>query len=163
MVDVEMAEYVIGKITGMTDPDQTCNALYRAVCEYVESHAEVFYSWAGTFSGAPDPVTLIDATIKTAGEFRPVETDTPETTQAALNGVWNANAATWMVMWPPGFVLSTTMIIPSISFKFSYATEQLPAVTSFCSDIIQGIKNATPVATGIHGTFTGAASFIKII
>ena len=163
MVDVEMANYVIGRVKDLYEPNETCNVFYQAACEYIESHAQVIYAWAGTLDGAPDPIILINSTIKTAGRLTPVGTDTPEATISAWSSVWNANAATWMVIWPPGFALTPAFIIPTINFTLSGATEQFPAITHVCREIINGIKKATPAATGSHIAYTGAASFTEIL
>ena len=163
MVAEEMAQAVINNVKGCNEPTDTNNKLYKAVCDYVESHADVIYSWAGTLSGVPDPVVTIKATIKTAGNLVPTGATTPESAMSAWSTMWNTNAATWMVVWPSGFALSPAFIIPTINFTLSGATEQLPAITHICQEIINGIKKATPSASGSHVAYTGVASFTEIL
>ena len=163
MVASEMAQAVINRVRGCDEPVDTNNKVYEAVCNYIESHAEIIYSWAGTLSGAPDPVVTIKATIKTAGNLVPTGATTPESAMSAWSSMWNSNMMTWKIVWPSGFTLSPVLILPTIKFTLSYATDQLSAVTHICREIINGIKKATPSASGSHGAFTGVASFTKVL
>jgi hypothetical protein len=163
MVAEEMAQAIIDNVRGCNEPMDTNNKLYRAICDYIESHAQVIYAWAGTLDGVPDPIIIVNATIKTFGSLTPTGATTPESAMAAWSTMWNANAATWMVVWPPDFVLTPAFIIPTINFTLSGATEQFPAITHVCREIINGIKMATPVATGSHIVYTGVASFTEIL
>ena len=70
---------------------------------------------------------------------------------------------TWRIVWPAGFTLSPAFIIPTINITPSMATEQQSAMLSVCSQIIAGLKQATPTASGNHVAFTGIASFTQII
>ena len=79
-----------------------------------------------------------------------------------------SSVARWMVKFPTGFLLTPCFFIPSIFITTSQKNNQFDAINSLSSDIIDGIKNTlpfpvTPVATGTHGAFTGAATFTSLL
>jgi hypothetical protein len=43
------------------------------------------------------------------------------------------------------------------------ADNQQSAMTHICQEIINGLKAATPVASGSHAAYTGVASFTQLI
>lgn len=160
-----MANQIIGEIDQCTDPVQANNGFYKGICDYVESNAQVFYSWvaANPSSGSPDPIVVIEAKLKTTGSLSPSGATDTSSALAALSSVLNANAALWTVEWPSGFSLSPAFDIPTINLTASGATDRQAALEHICQEIINGIKQATPSAVGSHSAFVGAATFTKII
>ena len=55
MVANAMASSIISEVQGCTDPVDANNKFYKALCDYVEANAQVFYSWVA-FS--PPPASL---------------------------------------------------------------------------------------------------------
>ena len=134
------------------------------MCDYVEGNAQVFYSWSAVnSSGTPDPQVVIEATIKTTGSLSPSGATTCEAAMAQFSADLNRNASLWQIVWPTGFSLSPSFVIPTINITPSMATEQQSAMLSVCSQIIAGLKQATPTASGNHAAFTGMASFTQLI
>ena len=161
-----MASAIISRISGSTDAVDANNKFYSALCEYVEGNAEAYYSWSAALTSTPytpDPQVIIKATIKTTGSLSPSGATTCETALSIFSADLNRNAALWQVVWPAGFSLSPAFVIPTINITPSLATEQQSAMISVCSQIIDGIKQATQSATGSHVSFVGLASFSRII
>lgn len=148
-------------VSGMTDYSGARKSFWSALQSYFKDNAEVTYSWTGANSEGPDPVKVIDATL--------------DTSPGQLSGaVWKDNALTsfasslnteiakWRVSWPAGWSLSPALVIPNISLSFSNLTDQDSAFLHICSEIITGVKNATPEASGSHGGYAGGATFVSI-
>ena len=159
-----MASTIIGRISGSTDAYDANSKFYSALCDYVEGNAEVYYGWAATNSmGSPDPQVIIKATIKTTGSLSPNGATTCESALSLFSADLNQNASQWQIVWPAGFSLSPAFVIPNINITPSMATEQQSAMLAVCTQIIAGIKQATPTAPGTHFSYTGTASFTQII
>ena len=168
MNPVSMAESIIEAISGIDVPDAAMNTFYTALCIYVETNAEVFYSWSATNPFAvPDPVTLLECKIKTTGFLVPSGMSTPREALDELSAKLNINASMWKVVWPPEFSISPAFIIPTIHITPSMKDTQLDAWVAVCTQIIEGIKKATPgPLSGEHEEYkipTPGASFIKIL
>lgn len=152
-----MANHIMSSLQGLTDAGQAMNAFYSALCQYVESNAEVLYSWSATTpppTSAPDPMVMLRCTIKTSGTLTPSGATDPGAAMSMFSAALNQNAALWTVVWPSGFVLTPAFIIPSIVLTPSGATDMNSAWLSVAGQIIAGLKAATPTAVGTHGTFT---------
>ena len=166
MVANAMASSIISEVQGCTDPVDANNKFYKALCNYVEANAQVFYSWVA-FSpppaSLPDPMVVIQATIKTSGSLSPSGETTPEGAMARFSADLNKNAASWQISWPTGFSLIPALVIPTITITPSMADNQQDAWVSVCSQIISGLKLATPTAAGSHSSFTGTATFTQLI
>ena len=159
-----MASAIISNIGQSSDPADANNKFYKALCDYVEANAQVFYAWAATNpSGTPDPQVVIQATIKTSGSLSPSGATDCASALAAFSATLNANAALWQVTWPPGFALSPAFVIPTINITPSMADNQQDAMNAICAQIIAGLKLATPAASGSHSAFVGAATFTSIV
>lgn len=165
-----MASYIISSLSGVNDPREANNKFYRALCEYVEGNAEVYYSWSATTppsSSTPDPQTILRCSIKTSGSLSPSGETTPEGALNKFSEDLNMNARSWRIIWPFGFVISPAFIIPTIKVTPSKADNQRDAWLSVCREIINGLKSATPgPLPGTHGGFTvptPGAIFTKII
>ena len=166
LIASSMANFIISNIYQVTDATEANSKFYKALCDYVEANAQVFYSWTAALTSTPftpDPMVIIQATIKTAGTLTPSGANEPGSALSIFSANLNANAATWMITWPPGFSLSPAFIIPTINITPSMATEQQSAMIHVCQEIIDGIKKATPVASGSHASFVGVASFTQIL
>ena len=143
--------------------------MWQAICDYVSANAQVMYSWVGLQPSVPapipDPTVMLTCTIQTGGSLTPSGQNTAAGAFAALTAAMNANCATWMIIWPPGFALSPAFVMPTISLSPSGATDQMSAMIMLSTQIIAGLKMATPMASGTHGGFIGSpgASFISII
>ena len=154
-----MANAMISELKNETQHVSAINKFYLAICKYVEANMEVYYSWHGILTStpfSPDPITEIKATIKTdMGSFDPFTgaENNGDTALSILSIALNAKAATWYVIWPPTFAISPAFIIPTINLTLSGATEQLPALEHICDEIINGIKQATPIIGGNHFSF----------
>ena len=60
-----MASAIISSVSGSTDAYDANSKFYKALCDYVEGNAQVFYSWSAVNpSGSPDPQVIIEAKIK---------------------------------------------------------------------------------------------------
>lgn len=164
-----MASYIIGQLQGIDNAANAINTFYSALCSYVESNMEVIYSWSATTpppTSTPDPMVVLNCKVKTTGSMAPSGIDNPGGALAAFSADLNRNAALWTVIWPAGFTLTPALIIPSISISASGATDMNSAWLSVCSEIIAGLKAATPIATGAHGGFsvpTPGATFTQIL
>lgn len=161
-----MASAIISSVSGCTDANDANFRFYRALCNYIEGNAQVYYSWTAALPSppnTPDPMTVIQATIKTSGSLSPSGATTCEAAMSRFSADLNRNAMTWRIVWPAGFTLSPAFIIPTINITPSMATEQQSAMLSVCSQIIAGLKQATPTASGNHAAFIGMASFTQII
>lgn len=159
-----MASAIISSVSGSTDAYDANSKFYKALCDYVEGNAQVFYSWSAINpSGSPDPMVIIKATIKTTGSLSPNGATTCEAALAQFSADLNRNAALWQIVWPAGFSLSPAFVIPTINITPSMATEQQSAMLAVCTQIIAGLKQATPTAAGTHAAFTGTATFTQLI
>jgi hypothetical protein len=159
-----MASAIISSISGSTDAYDANNKFYKALCDYVEGNAQVFYSWAAVNpSGSPDPQVIIEAKIKTTGSLSPNGATTCEAALAQFSADLNRNAAMWSIVWPAGFGLSPAFVIPTINITPSMATEQQSAMLSVCTQIISGLKQATQTAAGAHTAYVGTATFTQLI
>ncbi len=161
-----MASAIISKVSGSTDAYDANNKFYSALCDYVEGNAEVYYGWTAFLTSmpySPDPQTIIKATIKTTGSLSPNGATTCESALSMFSADLNRNAAMWSIVWPTGFSLSPAFVIPTINITPSMATEQQSAMIAVCTQIIAGIKQATPTASGTHISYAGTASFTQII
>lgn len=169
MIPNAMANQIISSLSGCDKPDDAINKFWKAVCDYVSANAQVMYSWIGLQPSVPvpipDPTVMLTCTIQTGGSLTPSGQNTAAGAFAALTAAMNANCATWMIIWPPGFALSPAFVMPTISLSLSGATDQMSAMVMLSTQIIAGLKMATPMASGTHGGFIGSpgASFISII
>lgn len=157
MTPSAMANFIIGQIQGIDKADQAINTFYSALCQYVETNMQVLYSWSATMPppvSTPDPMVLLDCKVKTTGSMTPSGANTPEAANQMFSAVLNQNAALWTVVWPAGFALTPAFIIPTISITPSGATDMNSAWLAVATQIIAGLKAATPTATGVHGSFT---------
>ena len=146
--------------------------MWSAICSYVQANAQVLYSWTAVSASVPptpDPMVVITATINTAPgsvlSLPGIELAKDATTALGiLSAGMNMAAATWMIQWPPGFLLSPCFVIPSIVLTPSMLSSQVPALTFLCTQIIAGIKLATPGTGGNHlGIYNGAGVFTSIL
>ena len=161
-----MASKIIESVYNCTDAYDANNRFYKALCEYVEENAQVTYSWIAFLTStpySPDPQTIIEAKIKTTGYLRPNGATTCETALAQFSADLNRNAALWQIIFPSGFSLTPALVIPTINITPSMATEQRSAMISVCAQIIEGLKLATQSASGIHGPYSGNATFTQLI
>ena len=161
-----MASAIISSVSGSTDAYDANSKFYKALCDYVEGNAEVYYSWSAALTSppfTPDPMVIIKATIKTTGSLSPNGATTCETALSMFSADLNRNAALWQIIFPAGFTLTPAFVIPTINITPSMATEQQSAMIAVCTQIIAGIKQATPTASGSHISFVGIASFTQII
>jgi hypothetical protein len=159
-----MANAIISSISQSDNASDANNKFYKALCDYVEGNAQVFYSWAAVNpSGSPDPQVIIEATIKTTGSLSPNGATTPAAALSLFSADLNRNAFLWQIVWPTGFALSPAFVIPTINITPSMATEQQSAMIAVCTQIIAEIKQATPTASGTHISYAGTASFTQII
>lgn len=166
MVASAMASSIIGNINQSSDAADANNKFYKALCDYVEANAQVFYAWSAVSpppASTPDPMVVIQATIKTSGSLSPSGATECSAALAAFAATLNANAAIWQVVWPAGFALTPAFVIPTIVFTPSMVDNQQSAMTHICQEIINGLKAATPVASGSHAAYTGVASFTQLI
>mgnify|MGYP007036989502 FL=1 len=165
-----MASSIISALSGCKDPGDANNKFYKALCDYVEGNAEVYYSWSATTpppSSSPDPMVTLKCTIKTSGSLSPSGETTPEGALAKFSADLNSNASRWQVVWPSGFSISPALIIPTINVTPSMKDNQKDAWESVCQEIINGLKMATPgPLPGTHGGFsipTPGAIFTQIL
>ena len=159
-----MASAIISSVSGSTDAYDANSKFYKALCDYVEGNAQVFYSWSAVNpSGSPDPQVIIEAKIKTTGSLSPNGATTCDTALAQFSADLNRNASSWQIVWPAGFGLSPAFVIPTINIIPSMATEQQSAMLSVCTQIIAGLKQATQTAAGAHAAYVGTATFTQLI
>jgi hypothetical protein len=159
-----MANAIISSISQSDNASDANNKFYKALCDYVEGNAQVFYSWAAVNpSGSPDPQVIIEATIKTTGSLSPNGATTCDAALAQFSADLNRNASLWQIVWPAGFGLSPAFVIPTINITPSMATEQQSAMVAVCTQIIAGLKLATPSAAGTHAAYAGTATFTQLI
>jgi len=160
----DMANHIISAMgNNIDDPGEANSSFYSALCDYIEDKAEVIYMWTAVDpTGSPDPTQKVTCKIKTSGSLSPSGATDCGSALAAFAGALNSNASTWLCEWPAGFAISPTLIIPSIVFTASKATERGPAITHICQEIINGLIAATLNPGGTHGSYTGTATFIKI-
>ena len=159
-----MASAIINSVGQSTDAADANSKFYKALCDYVEGNAQVFYGWAAVNpSGTPDPQVIIEATIKTTGSLSPSGATTCEAAMAQFSADLNRNAAMWSIVWPAGFTLSPAFVIPTINITPSMATDQQSAMIAVCAQIIAGLKLATPSAAGTHADYAGTATFTQLI
>lgn len=166
MTPSAMASYIIGQLQGMTDPAIANTTLANAISSYVMSNAEVMYAWSAVSpppASTPDPMVIIKATVTGSLTLTPSGATTAEAANLAFSNTLNTGFATWTVVWPPGFALTPAFLIPTISITPSQATDMNSAWLAVCTQIIAGLVAATPAASGAHGSYTGAASFTKIL
>ena len=160
-----MANFIISQIQGMTDPGAANNAFYSALCTYVEANMDVTYAWTGALTSPPftkDPMTVLSCKVKTSGTLTPSGATNPGDALSMFSAILNQNAALWTVIWPVGFTLTPAFIIPTITITPSGATDMNSAWLAVATQIIAGLKSATPAATGSHASFVGAAAFSEI-
>lgn len=159
-----MASAIISSVSGSTDAYDANSKFYKALCDYVEGNAQVFYGWAAVnSSGTPDPQVIIEAKIKTTGSLSPNGATTCEAAMAQFSADLNRNASLWQIVWPAGFSLSPAFVIPTINITSSMATDQQSAMLAVCTQIIAGLKKATQTAAGSHAAYTGTATFTQLI
>jgi len=166
MVASAMASSIIGSINQSSDPTDANNKFYKGLCDYVEANAQVFYAWSAALPSppnTPDSTVVIQAKIKTSGSLSPSGATDCASALSAFASTLNANASLWVIQWPTGFALSPAFVIPTITFTPSMADNQQSAMTHICQEIINGLKKATPTASGSHGSFIGVASFTSIL
>lgn len=161
-----MANAIIGSINKSSDAKEANNSFYKALCDYVEENAEVYYSWTAFLTStpySPDPTVMIQPKIKTTGSLSPSGATDCNSAMSIFSADLNRNAAQWQIVWPAGFSLSPAFVIPTVNITPSMATNQQDAMKAVCSQIIAGIKAATPSAGGTHGPYAGSATFIQIL
>lgn len=148
-------------VSGMTNYSEARQAFWSALQDYFKDNAEVTYSWAGASPDGPDPIVVINATLDTSpGQLSGAVWD--EDALKALSDSLNTEIAKWKVSWPTGWSLSPALVIPNISLSFSNLTDQDSAFLHICSEIIAGVTQATPEASGSHGGYAGGATFTSI-
>lgn len=166
MIASAMASSIINNINQSSDATDANNKFYKSLCDYVETNAQVFYTWSAALPSFPntlDPQVVIEAKIKTSGSLFPSGATDCASALAIFATTLNANAALWQIIFPVGFSLSPAFIIPTIVFTPSMADNQKSAMTYICQEIIDGLKLATPVSSGTHISYVGTASFTQLI
>jgi len=164
MVSNAMASSIISNVQGKDNASAANNAFYEALCDYVEQNAMVIYAWVGVNPmGVPDPQVVLNCKIKTSGSLSPSGATDCNSALSIFSANLNNNAAQWQVQWPEGFSLSPAFVIPTIVITPSMATDMNAAWNAVCSQIIAGLKSATPSSSGSHGAFTGTATFTSLI
>jgi hypothetical protein len=147
--------------------------MWNAICNYVESNAEVLYSWIAYSTTVPpvqDTTVIINAKIDTTNG-RNITLDGIENATNAegalsiISDGMNEAISKWVVSWPIGFTLSVCNIIPDIELTPSKKSDQKGALEFLCSQIINdGISKATLGTAGNHlGIYNGAGSFTSIL
>lgn len=146
--------------------------MWNAICNYVELNAQVLYSWVAVSASVPptpDPMVVVPATINTAPgrilSLPGIELARDATSALAIiSAGMNLAAATWMINFPIGFLVSPCFVIPTIVLTPSMLNEQDLALNFLCTQIIMGIKAATPAMAGSHlGIYTGGGVFTSIL
>ena len=164
MVPSALASKIMSDTSKITDPSTALNTLWSAICEYIQSNAVVTYSWAATDVKAnPDPVVIWAGTLATGGQLSLSGLSVPSAAMSEMSSQMNVQAATWRVVPASGFSLSPGLVIPSIALSLSGVASREAAINHLASEIIDGIKAATPALTGTHGAFTGVATFVSIL
>jgi hypothetical protein len=164
MVPNAMASSIVSKVKDIDKASDANDAFYKALCDYVEQNAMAIYAWVGVGPmGVPDPQVVLNCKIKTSGSLSPSGASDCNAALSTLSSNLNANAALWQVQWPAGFSLSPAFVIPTIVITPSMATEMNAAWNAVCSQIIAGLKLATPAAAGSHAAFTGTATFTSLV
>ena len=170
MNSTDMANYIQDAINEISDPKTAVETFYSALCSYVEENAVVTYSWNGIQPGSPpktDTTTSITAKIKTAGELSLSGEKKPTAANSAFSRDLNSAASTWTIEFPSDFKLTPCFVLPTISITPSGANNRNSAWLFVCSQIIAGLKKATPAATGSHGSYLApagkGASFVSIV
>ena len=167
-----MASFIISRIQGENSASNAINTFYSALCDYVESEAEILYTWGASMPppvSTPDPTVLLNCKVKTTGSLSPSGATTPEAALSQFAADLNSQVSLWQVVWPEGFIISTpAFVIPGIVFTPSMATTPEAAWGHICQEIINGITlEATPgPLPGVHGSFTvptPGAIFSKIL
>lgn len=165
-----MANYIQNAINEISDPKSALDTFYNALCEYVENNAEVTYSWVGIQPGSPpktDTTTSINAKIKTTGSLSLSNASNPSEANSKFSNALNTEASKWTIEFPDDFKLSPCLVIPTINITPSGANNRNSAWLSVCSQIISGLKTATPTATGSHGSYLAppgtGATFVSIV
>ena len=158
-----MADFIMGKVRGCTEAGEANYNLFNALCDYCEKEMEINYGWVGLDPmSVPDPETSIVCSVKATGSISPCGGNTAESALSVFGNNLNSQISLWQVVWPSGFSLSPALIIPNIVLSPTYAETMEEAWEGLCSQIIKGLKVATPAATGTHSSFTGSATFISI-
>lgn len=167
MIATAMAQNIIKNVSMMTDFTTARSTMWNAVREYVEKEAEVKYTWAGVNPvGAPDPMVVLPCTIDTSSDpslSSVIWGGDPITALSVFTAEANKCIATWKIVFPTGFALSPSLVIPTVVFLPSMATDQITAMTFISQCIINGIKTATSTASGAHAAFVGQAGFVSIV
>lgn len=161
-----MANAIISQVQSISDPAAANTAFITALCQYVTSSAQVLYSWTAVSpppASTPDPMVVINATIMATGSMSPSGATTPDSAMSMFSATLNSIASTWMIVWPPGFALTPAFVIPTINITPSMKDNMNDAWVAVCTQIIAGIKTATPAASGSHAAYIGAATFTQIL
>lgn len=161
-----LANMIKAKTQDITSPEAANNALWEAICEYVESNAEVLYQWSAVdSSGMSDPTVSWIGKIKTSGNLVPCGCNTPEEALSSVSRSMNNNVNAWTIIPAPGFSTSgPTISNSSIELKKSMASNRDAALLSIATDIVAGIQAAIPPThSGAHGSYTGATTSGKIL
>lgn len=170
MISMDMASQMKSALSGCTGGG--IYTMWDSICDYVESNADVMYSWTAVSTSVPpvtDTTVMINAGIDTSGgrvlNVPGLDQATDANTALGIITVgMNQAASGWTIKWPQGFILSPCYVIPSIVLTPSMKTEQLEALDFICSQVIGGINAATPGTMGIHlGVYQGGGSFISIV
>lgn len=171
MIPATMSTQVISAVSGLNVAGPGPTLLWNAICDYVQLNAQVLYSWVAVSSSVPptpDPMVVITASINTEpGRVLSLpgidQARDANTALGILSAGMNMAAALWMVSWPPGFLLSPCFIIPTISLTPSMMDNQMGAMNFLCTQVIAGIKAATPATGGTHLIYSGAGVFTSIL
>lgn len=167
-------------VSGYTDISEDLVAkLWEECCDYISSNAMVTYSWVGVnpTSGAPDPIWTqigkLNATphsIVTRDAIQIPDYTIPNAAsviQGLLGGLMTTDELGWVVEWnDPTFQAAAFVTIPgAISLSPTRSDDRFNAFLNLCTQICTGITSAscTPTTPGVHGAFTGTATFISIV
>ena len=172
MLPNDMASKIIDALRGLSEPGGV-DKLWSEVCSYVEDNAVVLYSWQGYTTStppSPDPYnfTGIQATIDTSlgNSLSLVGFDQVSTATEAmgkLSGAINQAVSLWMISFPSSFAVNPCFVIPSIVLTPSGADNQEDAMNALCSEIIDGLKLATPSIAGSNSPYVGVGGFSSIL
>lgn len=166
MTSSAMASFVVNNLGGSTNASEANNKFFKALCDYCEQNMQIFYSWVATTpppASVPDPMTVIECKVKTTGTLSPSGVSDCNSALAAFSSNLNSQAVLWQIVWPAGFSLSPAFILPTIKITPSMAENPEDAWNAVCSQIIDGLKLATPTASGTHGSYVGVATFTNIL
>ena len=156
---------ILAETEQLNTPESANNALWKAICDYIEENAEVIYQWSAYNSdGSPDPKTEWTGKIIVSGSLSPCGKDTPSDALSSITSSMNSNVNSWTIEPESGFDVSGETITNSgIDLQLSMADTRDAALLSIASDIIDGIKKATPpVMSGSHGSYQGSTTSGKI-